>query len=104
MAFALCTTWLLTNVAQVETMLKTQDKPEDGQDEDDMTPDQMPASLSSGDYLPETYKSMEDSAYTTLPPPRAALGQQTWNDPTTWDLIGLGTEEPMPSLDAQNEL
>jgi hypothetical protein len=46
--------------------------------------------------------SMDETSYTTLPPTRRVISQ--WNDPASWDLIGLGTEEPLPTQEAQNDL
>ena len=93
----------MNEIAQVETLLKTQDKGDSMQDgsPEDLDSDIIPQ-MPKRNYPDPTYKSMDETPYTTLPPSRQLI--DNWNDPATWELIGLGTEEPMPTQDAQNEL
>jgi hypothetical protein len=84
-------------------MLKTQEKSDGGAAQSpDTTSTESIAPLPKPDFPWSGIASMDESAYTTLPPTRRVMNQT--DDSASWDLIGLGTEEPLPTQEAQNDL
>jgi hypothetical protein len=90
-------------VEQVETLLKTQ-SPSDQAQPSPVTTD---VNIPMGDAdSRDSGPAGEDTVFTHIPkPPHLNCGPQVQSEQSySWEMIGLGLEEPLPTQDAINEL
>ncbi|KAH0556350.1 hypothetical protein GP486_005727 [Trichoglossum hirsutum] len=109
---------LEARLLQVETLLKTQD-PQDSngpnlmqQDRpgillqpDFPTPPSLNIGIANRDGLGSIYQAQERYDTGTMQPPSLSIDPALGGDvPLTWEMIGLGLDEPLPPQDAIDEL
>jgi len=99
---------------QVETLLKTQDHNEQSRHQPDVSQKQpmdpllAPNSLNTGgqdipQVIPTSIGSTSQESYTMMDTSGSAE-QSNESAQFSWEMIGLGLEEPLPSADVINEL
>jgi hypothetical protein len=94
---------LLTRTEQVDTMLKTQDRPEQVTTIPDIPSISTNSITQQNDTgSPILTPCVDNTFENRFPqfPPRTSSRTETGS----WEMIGLGLEEPLPTLDAVNEL